>query len=180
MRKLILMLALLPLCAFARDWTVDMPKSGLGFDGIYQNGPFAGKFGKWTAAISYDENDLAHARFDVTVQLASVDTGSSERDQTLATPDFFDTAKFPQAHFVTTSFARGADGGVVADGTLTIRGQGKPVELHVKFAATGGATTLDVSTTLDRFAFGLGTSDDWADIGKQVNVHGHLVLTPKP
>ncbi|HSN00737.1 MAG TPA: YceI family protein, partial [Rudaea sp.] len=103
----------------------------------------------------------------------------SERDQTLSTADFFDTAKFPQAHFVTSAFNRSADGGVTALGTLTIRDQSKPVTLKVKFAATGGATTLDVATTLNRMDFGLGTSDDWADISRDINVHGHLVLTPK-
>ena len=179
MRTFILCLLLLPAAAFARDWNVDMAKSGLGFDGIYQGGAFAGKFGKWTAAIGYDETDLAHAKFDVTVQLASVDSGSGERDQTLATPDFFDTAKFPQAHFVTSGFNRVADGGVLANGTLTIRGQEKPVVLKVKFAATGGATTLDVSTTLNRKDFGLGISGDWDDISQQINVHAHLVLAPK-
>ena len=179
MRTFILCLLLLPVAAFARDWNVDMAKSGLGFDGIYQGGAFAGKFAKWTATISYDETDLAHAKFDVTVQLASVDTGSGERDQTLATSEFFDTAKFPQAHFVTNAFNRGADGGVIALGTLTIRDQSKPVALKVKFAATGGATTLDVNTALNRLDFGLGASGDWADISRDINVHGHLVLTPK-
>ncbi|MBS0570874.1 MAG: YceI family protein, partial [Proteobacteria bacterium] len=124
-------------------------------------------------------NDLAKASFDVTVDLASVDTGSGERDQTLSTSDFFDTAKFPQAHFVTIGFDRGADGDVVASGTLTLRGQNKPVSLKVKFAATGGATTLDVNTSLNRLDWGLGSSDDWVDIGKQIAVHAHLVLTPK-
>jgi len=179
MRKIMLLLALLPLCAFARDWNVDMAKSSLGFDGTYQGGAFAGKFGKFSAGITYDETDLDHAKFDVTVDLGSVDTGSGERDQTLATADFFDTAKFPQAHFVTSAFNRGADGGVIAQGMLTIRDQSKPVMLAVKFAVNGGATTLDVNTTLERMDFGLGTSSDWADIGRKINVHGHLVLTPK-
>ena len=179
MRAFMFFLLLLPAAAFARDWNVDMAKSGLGFDGTYQGGAFAGKFSKWNAAIAYDETDLAHARFDVTVQLSSVDTGSGERDQTLATADFFDTPKFPQAHFVTTGFSRGAAGGVIAQGTLTIRNIAKPVTLKVKFAVSGGATTLDVSATLNRKDFVLGTSSDWDDIGTQVNVHAHLVLTPK-
>lgn len=178
MRTFILCLLLLPAIASARDWNVDMAKSGLGFDGTYQGGAFAGKFGKWTAAIAFDEADLAHAKFDVTVQLSSVDTGSGERDQTLATAEFFDTAKFPQAHFIAADFVRGADG-VTAHGTLTIRDIVKPVALKVKFAASGGVTTLDVATTLNRMDFGLGTSSDWADIGAQINVHGHLVLTAK-
>lgn len=179
MRILMLLLALLPSCAFARVWNVDMGKSSLTFKDSYQGGPFEGRFGKWTASIAYDENDLAHAKFDVTVQLASADTQSSERDQTLATADFFDSAKFPQAHFVATNFERGTDGAVLAHGTLTLRGVDKPVTLKVKFAVSGGATTLDVDTTLNRLDFGLGSSSDWADVGRNVTVHGHLVLTTK-
>lgn len=179
MRKLALVLALLPCIGFARDWQVDAARSSLTFNGTYQNGPFTGKFGKFEAAISYDEADLSKAKFDVKVDLNSVDTQSGERDDTLRTADFFDTARFPQAHFVTTAFERGADGGVLAKGTLTIREQSKPVTLKVKFAASAAGTTLDVDTTLNRLDFGLGTSNDWADIGKDVAVHGHLLLISK-
>jgi len=179
MRKFVLFLMLLPAVCSARDWQVDAAKSSLTFTGTYQGSAFTGKFGKFDAAIRYDEADLANAKFDVKVDVTSVDTQSSERDDTLRTADFFDVAKFPQARFVTTGFERGADGTVTAKGTLTIREQSKPVGLKVQFAASAQGTTLDVETTLNRLNFGLGSSDDWADIGKDVGVHGHLVLTPK-
>jgi polyisoprenoid-binding protein YceI len=179
MHKFILLLALLPCAVFARDWQVDSANSTLTFNGTYQGGPFTGKFGKFDATISYDEADLSKSKFDVKVQVASVDTQSGERDDTLRTADFFNAAKFPQAHFITSTFERGADGGVLAKGTLTIRDQSKPVALKVKFAASAAGTTLDVDTTLNRLDFGLGTSNDWADIGKDVGVRGHLLLTAK-
>ena len=172
-------LAALPLSASARDWQVDAAKSSLTFKGTYQNGPFDGKFKKFDAAITMDDADVTKDRFDVKVDLGSVDSGSSERDDTLKTPDFFDTAKFPQAHFVTQSFGKGADGGLEAKGTLTIRDQSKPVTLKVKFAASGDTATLDVDTTLARLDYGLGKGGDWVDIGKDIPVHGHLVLTGK-
>jgi len=178
MYKIVLLLLLLPLTCLARDWQVDMAKSTLTFSGTYQGGPFAGKFRKFDAAISYDEADLSKSKFDVKIDVTSVDTQSSERDDTLRTADFFDTAKFPQAHFVTSSFERDADG-VLAKGTLTIRETSKPVTLNVKFATSAEGTTLDVDTKLNRLDFGLGTSNDWADIGKDIGVHGHLLLNPK-
>ena len=178
MYKFVLLLLLLPLTCLARDWQVDMAKSTLTFSGTYQGGPFTGKFRKFDAAISYDETDLSKSKFDVKIDVTSVDTQSSERDDTLRTADFFDTAKYPQAHFVTDSFER--DGaGVLAKGTLTIRETSKPVMLKVQFAASAAGTTLDADTTLNRLDFGLGTSNDWADIGKDIGVHGHLVLTAK-
>jgi polyisoprenoid-binding protein YceI len=176
---LLLALLILPIAAQARDWQTDAAQSTLTFKGSYQNEAFDGKFKKFDAAISYDEADLTTAKFDVKVDLASVDTASSERDDSLKGGDFFDLKKFPQAHFVTTSFAKGADGAVVAQGTLTIRDQTKPVVLKLKFVASGDKATLDVDTTLKRLDFGLGTGKDWADIGADVPVHGHLVLTGK-
>jgi polyisoprenoid-binding protein YceI len=168
----------LPLAAFARDWQVDAAKSSLTFKGTYQNEGFDGKFKKFDATIAYDAADPAKSKFDVMVDLASVDTGSSERDETLVTADFFDTSKMPKAHFVTESFAAAGDG-VEAKGSLTIRNQTKPVTLKIKFAENGNAATLDVDTTLKRADFSLGNSGDWADIGADVPVHAHLVLTAR-
>jgi polyisoprenoid-binding protein YceI len=172
-----LLLAAIP--AAARDWQVDADKSSLTFKGTYEDGPFAGKFARFDAVIAYDEADLTKDRFDVKVNVASVETESSERDETLKTPDFFDSARFPAARFITQSFGKGSDGGLEAKGTLTIRDVTKPVTLKVKWTGTGNTATLDVDTTLNRLDFGLGVGGDWADIGKDVPVHGHLLLTAK-
>jgi polyisoprenoid-binding protein YceI len=176
---LLLPLALAGRDAAARDWQVDAAKSSLTFKGSYQDGPFEGRFGKFSAAIAFDEADLSKDRFDVTIDIASIRTESEERDDTLRTPDFFDSARFPTAHFVTASFGKGSDGGLEAKGSLTIRNVTRPVTLKVRFSASGNAATLDVDTTLDRLDFGLGAGGDWADIGKDVPVHGHLLLTAK-
>ncbi|HEY6894241.1 MAG TPA: YceI family protein [Rhodanobacteraceae bacterium] len=178
MSRLLLLALLLPVAAFARDWQVDAAKSTLSFKGTYQNEGFDGKFKKFDAAIAYDAADPTKSKFDVTVDLTSVDTGSGERDDTLATADFFDTSKTPKAHFVTDSFAKNGDA-VEAKGNLTIRNKTKPVTLAVKFAESGNAATLDVDTTLKRADFDLGNGGDWADIGAEVPVHAHLVLTAK-
>ena len=164
--------------AQARAWSVDAAQSTLGFKGTYQGGGFDGTFKRFDATIAYDEADLAHSKFDVRIDLASADTGSSERDDTLKGDDFFATAKFPQAHFITESFEKAADG-VRAHGTLTIRDRTAPVVLAVTFAATGDKATLDVDTVLERADYGLGAGTDWTDVGADVPVHGHLVLAAK-
>ena len=179
MRLMLLCLLVLPACALARDWQVDMANSSLTFADTYQNGPFTGKFARFDATIAFDPADLSKNKFDVTVDMTSVDTQSSERDDTLRTAEFFDTTKFSHAHFITQSFGAGRDGGLVANGLLTIRDQTKPVTLKVTFAGDEKSATLDVDTTLNRLDFGLGASNDWIDIGRDVTVHGHLVLTAK-
>ena len=173
--------ASLAAAAPARAWKVDAAHSMLSFGGTYQGEKFEGRFRRFEAkTLEYDPARLDAAKFDVVVDIASVDTANSERDQALPGADFFDTAKFPQAHFVSTRFRKAADGGVLADGTLTLRGVAGPVTLAVKFAPQGHGATLDVSTTLKRLDFGIG-GGDWSDttlIGNEVDVHGHLVLVP--
>lgn len=162
----------------AQAWTVDQSGSTLTFSGTYQGEKFEGRFRRFDArTIYYDPANLADAKFDVTVDIASIDTANAERDQALPGVDFFDTTKFPQAHFVTTRFRKGAEGAVLADGTLSLRGVAKPITLRVSF--TPSKNTLDVEATLKRLDFGIGVGD-WSDtslIGNEVTVHGHLLLT---
>jgi polyisoprenoid-binding protein YceI len=179
-RLAFVLLMVLPLAAFARVWKVDAAHSALTFTGTYQGEKFEGRFKRFDAKINYDPADLAQAKFDVTVGIASVDTANTERDQALPGKPFFDTAQFPKAHFVTTRFRKAANGQVLADGTLTLRGVSRPVTLAVRFAPQGNGAILDVSTTLKRLDFGIG-GGDWADtsmIGNDVTVHGHLLLQP--
>lgn len=181
MKRLAILLALaLPFTAAATDYTVQPASSTLGFSNTFQGESFDGKFGRWTAAISYDAANLASSKFDVEVDLASAKTGDSDRDSALPGSDFFDVAKFPKAHFVTTGF-RQVGGKVIADGTLTLHGISKPVSLDVTFKPQAGGATLDVAGTVKRLDFGVGTGDyaDTSVIGGDVKVTAHLQLAAK-
>lgn len=78
-RLLLLLLLALALAASAKTWTVVPAQSTLGFTGNYQGGPFKGVFKHFDAHITYDPAHLDQAKFDVSVDLSSVDTQSSER-----------------------------------------------------------------------------------------------------
>ncbi len=170
----------LSFAAGASDYAVQAASSTLNFSSDFQGAAFNGSFGKWNAAISYDAAQLAQSKFDVTVELASVKTGDKDRDGALPGADFFNVAKFPQAHFVTTGF-RQSGGQVIADGNLTLRGVTKPVSLTVNFKPQGSGATLDVTGTLKRLDFGVGGGEyaDTSVIGADVKVNAHLVLSAK-
>ena len=173
---LMLLLACAP--ALAQKWDMDAAHSNLSFTNSYQGVEYTGQFRRFSAVIDYDPNDLAHAKFDVSIDITSLDTRNSERDQAALGTNFFDTTKFPKAHFVTSAFRKTADGKVVAEGVLTLRGVSKPVVLAVSFKPGGNTATLDVAAQLKRLDFGVGTGQ-WADpsmIGNGVTVHGHLSL----
>jgi polyisoprenoid-binding protein YceI len=176
---MVLLALALPVVAGATDYHVQSG-STLGFTSNFQGSSFDGRFNQWTAAISYDPARLAASKFDVTVQLASAKTGDNDRDSALPGADFFDVAKYPQAHFVTTAF-RQQGGQVIADGTLTLRGVSRPVSLGVTFKPQGSGATMDVSGTLKRLDFGVGGGQyaDTSVIGPDVKVSAHLLLSPK-
>lgn len=180
-RSLVLTLALaIPCIGNAADYTVQPSGSTLGFSSNFQGTGFDGHFDKWTAAISYDQAKLTASKFDVTVDLTSAKTGDNDRDSALPGPDFFNAAKYPQAHFVTTGF-RQQGSQVIADGNLTLRGVTKPVSLNVTFKPQGAGATLDVSGTVKRLDFGVGGGQyaDTSVIGADVKVTAHLVLGAK-
>lgn len=165
--------------AVAADYSVQ-PGSTLGFTGTFQGEAFTGQFKKFDATISYDPGNLAASKFDVSVDIISVATGDSDRDSALPGDEFFATAKFPNARFVSTAFRKDGDQ-VIAEGTLTIKGISKPVSLDVGFMPNGSGAILDVTTKLDRSDFGVGTGDyaDTSTIGADVTVKGTLKLAAK-
>jgi len=171
----------LPCAAAATDYTVQNGASTLDFSGSFQGESFQGSFGQWQATIRYDAAHPDQSKFDVEITLASAKTGDNDRDSALPGEDFFDTAQYPTAHFVSTGFRQ--DGHqVIADGQLTLRGVTRPVSLKVNFKPQGDGATLDVSGKLQRLDFGVGGGEyaDTSVIGADVDVTAHLQLAAKP
>ncbi|MDE1893301.1 MAG: YceI family protein [Xanthomonadaceae bacterium] len=177
-----LLLALaLPCTAAATNYTVRPALSQLNFQGIYQGAKFSGVFKDWSATISYDPANLANSKFDVVVTMASASTGDHDQDSALPGESFFDVAKFPTAHFVTTDFHRQGNL-VIADGNLTMRGVTRPVSLGVVFRAQSATSaTLDIAGHVRRLDFGVGSGDysDTSVIGPTVRITAHVQLASK-
>ena len=180
-RFAILLLAFaLPGLAAATDYTVQTNASQLGFSAVFQGASVDGHFGQWTAAIRYDPADLAASHFDVKVATASVKTSDSDSESALPGKAFFDVARFPEAHFVTTRIHRNGSQ-VIADGELTLRGVTQPVSLQVSFKPQAGGATLDVGGTVKRLDFSVGSGEygDTSVIGADVKIRAHLQLVTK-
>lgn len=157
---LVLGLACLPLGALAADYR-QAAGSTLAFAGEYDGETFTGTFPDFRTTLSFDPDHPADARLDVVVPLASVDTNSSERDDTLRTAAFFAVAQHPEAHYTATGFQADGEGGYVAEGTLELRGVSAPVTLRMQWHP-GERPVLEARASVSRTRFGIG-SGDWAD-----------------
>lgn len=89
-----------------------------------------GKFDKTTGTATLNTAGQS-GDIDITVDLKSVDFGYAKLNAFMVGPDFFDTAKFPTAHYHGTlaSFVNGIP--TRAEGTLTLHGITKPLALTV-------------------------------------------------
>ena len=102
-KSLLLPLLLLATPAFATDY-VQAPGSALSFAGKYQGEVFTGRFPGFSTRFSFDPAQLATAKLEVTVPLATATTGNDDYDANLRGEDFFASAKFARARYTATKF----------------------------------------------------------------------------
>lgn len=95
------------------------------------------------------------------VDTASATTDEEQRDGHLASPDFFDVARFPQASFRSTELEVSPDGAVRATGELTLRGVTRDIDLSgvvsgpVTDVSGNERIALELAGVVDRKDFGL-------------------------
>ena len=139
-------------------WTV-LPGSTLGFTSAWSGQPVQGRFDRWKADISFSPDALDRSKVSVSIDLASVNTGDKQRDATLPSGDWFDTATHPKAVFTASRFETTGADRYVAHGTLSLKGVSKPQDLAFRLKITGDQATVTGSASLDRTAFGVGQGE---------------------
>jgi len=142
--------------AEAAHWTVDYAKSRLGFSVLWSNEPFAADFNSWKADIDFDPAAPGQARVSVSVDLASEESDESDFDDGLKGAQGFQTSQFPQARFVSRSFAHKHGDNYVAIGDLTLKGITKTITLPFTLAFAGNAVHMKGTAVLVRTDFGVG------------------------
>jgi polyisoprenoid-binding protein YceI len=97
---------------------------------------FTGQAGGATGTLTIDPAKPAAAKLDVTIPTTGIVTTVPALDKHLATPDFFDTAKYPTIHFVSTGVVAQGNNAKIT-GNLTLHGVTKPVVLDTAFVGAG-------------------------------------------
>jgi len=90
-----------------------------------------GGFNTFDGNFTYDEQNPANNKVNVTIDVASIDTNHAKRDKHLRSADFFDVANYPKATFVSTSYQDRGNGKGVLTGKLTLHGVTKKVAINV-------------------------------------------------
>lgn len=162
----------------ATQWSMQPARSTLTFAGTQAGAKFEGSFEKFIADIRFDPRDLASSRFEVKIDLGSVNTQDGERDDVLKGPDLFATAQWPQARYVADKFTSRGGLKYSASGKLTLRNVTHDVPIEFTFEPGAAGASLQGTATLNRLDFGVGQGE-WKDtdaVGNAVEVRFALLL----
>lgn len=123
-----------------------------------------GEFRNFTADIDFDPAHPAGGKVTLTIELASVSTGSRDANELLRGREFFDVAHFPQASFNSTAISADGPERFQAQGQFSLKGRSS--RLAIPFAAhpAGNALRIEGSVPLSRLAYKVGEGE-WADTG---------------
>jgi polyisoprenoid-binding protein YceI len=144
----------------AGTWAIDPVHSDVGF--VVRHMVVAkvrGRFTKFDGQIVTGEN-AADSAVTATIELNSIDTGNTQRDDHIRSADFFEVETYPTMTYRSTGVRQDGDD-LVLDGQLTLKGVTKDVPLRLELNGFGpdayGGTRagFTATTEINRRDFGV-------------------------
>jgi len=140
----------------AGTWNVDASHSEVGFAARHlMVSKVRGQFKDFAAVVTVGQ-PFEQSTVQATVQLASIDTNSADRDAHLKSADFFDVENNPAMTFTSTKVTND-----FIEGDLTIKGITKPVSFDLDFGGVsadpwgGTRAGFEATTEINRKDFDL-------------------------
>ncbi|TQK06770.1 YceI family protein [Herbaspirillum sp. SJZ107] len=156
--------AVTTLAAAAAPLKTDVARSSVSAVFKQMDAAVESKFTRFNAQIDYDaaHPDKASARVDI--DTASLDIGSPEYNKEIAKKEWFNSAQFPKASFVSTAIKPAAAGKLNVSGKLTIKGRTQDVSFPLSVKPEGGRQVFEGQLPIKRLAFNIGEGE-WKDTG---------------
>ena len=140
MTSVVLTASLIAAPAMAADYVIDTKDnhasvnfkiSHLGFSWMY------GYFKNFEGTFTYDKDNLAASKVNITLDTNSVETNNAARDKHIRDGDFLDVKKFPKATFESTKVTNINGNNFDLEGKLTIHGVTQDVVVKSAFINEG-------------------------------------------
>lgn len=181
MKKMIslFVVALVSTSVFAQtQWDSDDAHSQLNFTVTHLGiADVSGVFRDFDATIVAEKEDFSDAVFELTVDVASIDTKVGMRDDHLRSADFFDVEKFPKMTYKSTAINKAGTDRYQLSGDLTLYGITKPVTMELWYRGTivneqSQAVTsgFQVTGNLKRSDFNIGPEFPFGMISDEVTI----------
>jgi len=126
------------------------------------NVPVEAKFKKFTAQIDYDAAKPDAAKANVEIETASLDVGDPDMNKEVAKKEWFNSAQFPKATFVSSAIKAAGPGKLTVTGKLTIKGKASDVSFPLAVKTDAGKQVFEGALPIKRLAYSIGEGD-WKD-----------------
>jgi len=159
-------------------WKNDDPHSQLGFTVTHLGvSDVSGTFNDFDVTVTSSEPDFSDAVFELTANVASLDTRVEARDNHLKSADFFDAEKFPTITFKSIFLEKVDNDKYKLTGNLTMHGVTKPVTMALQYNGTvenamnkKQTAGFQLTGTLKRSDFGIGVNFPEPMISDEVRI----------
>jgi len=145
-----------------------------GYSIAFSSDDASGIFKGFKGNIAFDEQNPAASKFDVTIDVATINTGNGLQNKHAKSDEWFDAAKYPQMHFVSQKIAKAGNGYQVT-GDLEIHGVKKAVTVPFTFKKTATGGVFASTFTMNRNDFKLGKPG--GDVGEQIKLDISVPVT---
>lgn len=192
MKKLFLSVLILTglLSAQSTEWTIDKTHSSVNFSVDHMVvSEVVGSFKSFDGKILTNGDNFEDAKISFEIDVKSINTDNTGRDEHLVSDDFFNAEKFPKIKFEGKEMKKISDKKYKLKGNFTMRDITKWIELDVKFNGTvvdgKGRTKAGfvISGAVNRFDYNL----KWSKVldggglvvGDEVRINCALALFKK-
>lgn len=150
------------LAASAAPLKTDTAKSSITATFKQMNVPVEATFRSFSAQIDYDPARLDAARANVAINTASLDLGDPDMNNEVAKKDWFNSAQFPKATFVSSAIKPAGPGKLNVTGKLTIKGKSANVSFPLTVRPEAGKQLFEGALPIRRLAYNIGDGE-WKD-----------------
>lgn len=159
-------------------WTNDKAHSQLQFTVSHLGlSDVSGMFHDFDVKVHSEKEDFSDAVFELTAQVASINTRVEPRDNHLRSADFFDAENYPTITYKSTSIQPVGDNRYKLVGDLTMRGVTKSVEMDLLYRgklvdpeSKKETVGFQLTGTLNRMDFNVGTGFGEPMISNEVRI----------
>ena len=137
----------------SQDWKISEDYS-VKFTSSDPSGVFRGLKG----TVSFDEKDLANSKFDVSIDVATINTGNGMKNTHAKSEKWFDADKYPVIKFTSSSISS-TGSGYEAKGTMEIHGVQKDVTMPFTFQKTDNGGVFNSSFDINRLDYNINTAE---------------------
>jgi len=108
---------------------------------------------------SFDENNIGSTKFNLKIDVSSINTGNGMMNKKAQTEEWFDAKKFPEIKFKSTKVEK-KENELAITGDLTIRGTTKTYTIPATYSKSGDKLTFKGKFNVNRIEFKVGKKSE--------------------